>query len=181
MAKLSRSYVHGTADHPLIGDTIGVHLDRMASLSPERPALIARGQGVRWTYGEFQAQVDATAAGLIAMGFRPGDRLGIWSPNNSEWVVTQFATAKAGVILVNINPAYRLHELEYALNKVGCAGLVLATSFKSSDYLGMIGALCPEVDLAPAGELDSQPAPVLRWVIRLVAETSAVIVHFDHI
>jgi len=181
MAKLSQSYVHGTADHPLIGDTIGVHLDRMASLSPERPALIARGQGVRWTYGVFQAQVDATAAGLIAMGFRPGDRLGIWSPNNSEWVVTQFATAKAGVILVNINPAYRLHELEYALNKVGCAGLVLATSFKSSDYLGMIGALCPEIAAAAPGRLHGAKAPDLRWVIRLGSERSPGMLNFADI
>src|SRR5437762_7381968 len=153
MAKLSQSYVHGTADHPLIGDTIGVHLDRMADRSPERPALIVRGQGVRWTYGEFQAQVDATAAGLIAMGFRPGERLGIWSPNNSEWVVTQFATAKAGVILVNINPAYRLSELEYVLTKAGCAALVTAARFKTSDYLAMLGRLAPELATASPGYL----------------------------
>src|SRR6266404_4530750 len=145
MGKLAQSYVHGTSDRPLIGDTIGVHLDRMASLSPDRPALIARAQKVRWSYGEFQSQVDATAAGLVAMGFLPGDRIGIWSPNNAEWVVTQFATAKAGAILVNINPAYRLHELEYALNKAGCAGLILAPSFKTSDYLAMIVNLCPEI------------------------------------
>ena len=95
MGKLTQSYVHGTSDHPLIGDTIGVHLDRMVELSPDRPALVNRAQQIRWTYREFQARVDEMAAGLIAMGFLPGDRLGIWSPNNSEWVVTQFATAKA--------------------------------------------------------------------------------------
>src|SRR5437016_5161787 len=159
MAKLSRSYVHGTSHHPLIGDTIGVHLDRMADRSPERPALIVRGQGVRWTYGEFQAQVDATAAGLIAMGFRPGERLGIWSPNNSEWVVTQFATAKAGVILVNINPAYRLTEVEYALNKAGCTALITAARFRSSDYLAMLGELAPEMATASVGELRATRLP----------------------
>src|SRR5882724_2344480 len=172
MAKLSQSYVHGTADHPLIGDTIGVHLDRMASLSPERPALIARGQGVRWTYGEFQARVDATAAGLIAMGFSPGDRLGIWSPNNAEWVVTQFATAKAGIILVNVNPAYRLTELEYAVNKVGCKALITAAAFRSSDYLSMLYQLVPELKSCQPGALQADRLPDLRTVICL-SKTSA--------
>ena len=181
MGKLTQSYVHGTSDRPLIGDTIGVHLDRMARLSPERPALIARAQKIRWTYGEFQSQVDATAAGLTAMGFLPGDRIGIWSPNNGEWVVTQFATAKAGVILVNINPAYRLHELEYALNKAGCAGLILAPSFKTSDYLAMIASLCPEIAGAAPGALHAAKAPDLRWVVRLGSERSAGMLNFTDI
>ena len=113
MGKLTQSYVHGASDLPLIGDTIGVHLDRMADLSPDRPALIARQQEIRWSYGEFRDRVEALAAGLLGLGLLPGDRLGIWSPNNAEWVLTQFASAKAGLILVNINPAYRLHELDY--------------------------------------------------------------------
>ena len=113
MGKLTQSYVHGASDLPLIGDTIGVHLDRMAALSPDRPALIARQQEIRWSYGEFRDRVEELAAGLIGLGLMPGDRLGIWSPNNAEWVLTQFASAKAGLILVNINPAYRLHELDY--------------------------------------------------------------------
>ena len=170
MAKLTQSYVHGTSDQKLIGDTIGVHLDRMVALSPDQPALINRAQKVRWTYREFQARVDEMAAGLIALGFLPGDRLGIWSPNNAEWVVTQFATAKAGIILVNINPAYRLHELEYALNRVGCVGLILATKFKTSDYLGMINTLCPEIASSKPGSLHAAKAPDLRWVFSLAEE-----------
>jgi fatty-acyl-CoA synthase len=181
MGKLTQSYVHGTSDHPLIGDTIGVHLDRMVALSPDRPALVNRAQKIRWTYREFQAQVDTMAAGLVAMGFMPGDRLGIWSPNNAEWVVTQFATAKAGIILVNINPAYRLHELEYALNKVGCAGLILATKFKTSDYLGMIGTLCPEIAGSAPGALHAAKAPDLRWVIRLGTERQPGMLNFADI
>ncbi len=172
MAKLTQSYVHGASDQKLIGDTIGVHLDRMVALSPDRPALINRAQKIRWSYREFQARVDAMAAGLIALGFMPGDRLGIWSPNNAEWVVTQFATAKAGIILVNINPSYRLHELEYALNRVGCVGLILATKFKTSDYLGMITALCPEIAASKPGSLHAARAPDLRWVFRLAEERS---------
>ena len=144
MGKLTQSYVHGASDLLLIGDTIGVHLDRMAALSPDGPALIARQQGIRWRYGEFRDRVDELAAGLLGLGLMPGDRLGIWSPNNAEWVLTQFASAKAGLILVNINPAYRLHELDYALNKGGCRGLILASSFKTSDYIAMIRGLCPE-------------------------------------
>ncbi len=181
MGKLAQSYVHGTSDKPLIGDTIGVHLDRMVALSPDRPALVNRSQNIRWTYRQFQGQVDTMAAGLIALGFMPGDRLGIWSPNNSEWVVTQFATAKAGVILVNINPAYRLHELEYALNKVGCSGLILAASFKSSDYLAMIGELCPEIAGATPGALHAAKATDLHWVIRLGSERKAGMLNFADI
>ncbi len=181
MGKLTQSYVHGASDLPLIGDTIGHHLDRMAGLSPDRPALIARQQKIRWTYSEFQSRVDAAAAGLIAMGFLPGDRIGIWSPNNAEWVVIQFASAKAGVILVNINPAYRLHELEYALNKVGCSGLILATSFKTSDYLAMIASLCPEIARAEPGALHAAKAPDLRWVVRLGSERSAGMLNFADI
>ena len=170
MAKLTQSYVHGTSHAKLIGDTIGVHLDRMVELAPDRPALINRSQEIRWTYRQFKARVDEMAAGLIAMGFTPGDRLGIWSPNNTEWVVTQFATAKAGIILVNINPAYRLHELEYALSKVGCSALILATKFKTSDYLGMINALCPEIASSRSGALHAAKVPALRQVIRLGEE-----------
>jgi len=114
------SYASGVADRPLLGDTIGQHFDRTVDRYGERLALVVRQQGVRLTWRALQAQVEAFAAGLLALGLRPGDRVGIWSPNNAEWVITQFATAKAGLVLVNINPAYRLHELDYALNKVGC-------------------------------------------------------------
>jgi fatty-acyl-CoA synthase len=149
MGKLSQSYVHGASQLPLIGDTIGVHLDHIAARAPERPALIVRQQRTRWSYAEFQRRAEELAAGLIALGFKPGDRLGIWSPNNAEWVLLQFATAKAGIILVNINPAYRLHELEYALNTVGCLGVIVAPVFKTSDYIAMVRSLCPELGLSP--------------------------------
>ena len=136
------SYVHGASDVPLLGETIGAHFARSAARWPDRTALVVRDQCVRWSYAELDAEVDAFAAGLLALGLEPGDRVGIWSPNNAEWVVTQFATAKSGLILVNINPAYRTHELDYALNKVGCRALVTATAFKTSDYMAMLHELC---------------------------------------
>ena len=110
------------------------------------------------------------AAGLVALGLKPGERIGIWSQNNSEWLLAQFATAKAGLILVNINPAYRTHELEYALNKVGCKALILSSSFKSSDYIGMIRELAPELDHCEPGKLDAHTLPSLRTVIRMGEE-----------
>src|SRR4051812_48918494 len=111
MVPLTRSYVHGASDVPLIGDTIGEHFERIVDRFADRDALIVRHQNVRWTYAELKQHVDAFAAGLVGLGFEPGDRIGIWSPNNAEWVIAQFATAQAGLILVNINPAYRLNEL----------------------------------------------------------------------
>src|SRR5579885_2298374 len=129
------SYVHGASDKPLLGETIGAAFDRIAGRFPDRPALVVRSQQVRWSWRELADRVEAFAAGLVALGLAPGDRIGIWSPNNAEWVITQFATAKTGLILVNINPAYRLAELEFALNKVGCAALITATQFKTSDYV----------------------------------------------
>jgi fatty-acyl-CoA synthase len=161
------SYVHGASDLPLLGDTLGVHFQRCASRWPDRPALVVREQQVRWTYAELDARIDAFAAGLLALGLEPGDRVGIWSPNNAEWVVTQFATAKAGLILVNINPAYRTHELEYALNKVGCRALVTATSFKTSDYLAMLRELAPELAACHPGRLRSARLPELEAVIQI--------------
>src|SRR5687768_8329939 len=126
------SYVCGTSNVPLIGETIGVHFDWIAEKFADRDALIVPHQGVRWTYRELQRQVNNLAAGLVRFGLKPGERIGIWSQNCAEWVLTQFATPKAGLILVNINPAYRRAELEYALNKVQCKALILAPSFKTS-------------------------------------------------
>ena len=167
MAKLTQSYSDGVSGIPLIGDSIGVHFDKVAQRFGERPALIVRQQNIRWSYAELKEKVDACAAGLIALGLAPGDRVGIWSPNNSEWVVTQFATAKAGLIMVNINPAYRLAELDYALNKVGCKALITADSFKSSDYVGMLRELAPEIAGSAPGELRSERLPDLRTLIRI--------------
>jgi fatty-acyl-CoA synthase len=167
MAKLTQSYVHGTSSRALIGETIGAHFDKAAERWRDREALIVRHQNIRWTYGELKARVDAFAAGLLALGLAPGDRVGIWSPNNAEWVITQLATAKAGLILVNINPAYRLSELDYALNKVGCKALVAADSFKSSDYLGMMRELAPEIECSAAGNLQAKCLPSLTTLIRI--------------
>jgi fatty-acyl-CoA synthase len=150
------SYVHGASGRPLIGETIGSFFDRMCAAHADRLALVVRHQEVRWTHGELKARVDAFAAGLLALGLDPGDRVGIWAPNCAEWAITQFATAKAGLILVNINPAYRLAEAEYALNKVACRALVTAVSHKTSDYLGMVR------ELRGAGRL-----PALEHVITL--------------
>ncbi len=178
MGALTQSYVNGASALPLLGDTVGVHFDRAAVRWADAEALVARHQNVRWTYAELQRRVDACAAGLLALELEPGDRVGLWSPNNAEWVVTQFATAKAGLILVNINPAYRLTELEYALNKVGCKALVTAGSFKSSDYVGMLGQLAPELTACTPGELRAARLPTLRTVICLDDEPHAGMLRF---
>ncbi len=167
MTEPALSYVHGASNVALIGETIGRNFDRTVARWGDRPALVVRQQGIRWSYRELGEKVDAFAAGLIALGLQPGERVGIWSPNNAEWVVTQFATAKAGLILVNINPAYRLAEVEYALNKVGCRALITATSFKTSDYLGMINTLAPELERARPGHLDAARLPSLRIVVQI--------------
>ena len=164
------SYVHGASEIPFIGDTIGVYFDRIAERFAERDALIVKHQQIRWTFRELKERVDDFAAGLLALGLRRGDRIGIWSPNNAEWVITQFATAKAGLILVNINPAYRLAELEYALNKAGCVALVTAAQFKSSNYLGMLHELAPELAAASPGNLHASRLPDLRLVITIGAD-----------
>ena len=161
------SYAHGISTTPLLGETIGRHFDRTVERWSERPGLISRRQGIAWNWRDLGAKVDAFAAGLVAMGLKPGERVGIWSPNNAEWIVTQYATAKAGLILVNINPAYRLSEVEYALNKVGCRALVTATRFKTSDYIGMVNTLAPELAKARPGHLDAGKLPTLRAVIQI--------------
>jgi fatty-acyl-CoA synthase len=161
------SYVQGASEKPLIGRTIGQFFDDVCAAWPARPALVVRHQNVRLSFGELQQQVDALAAGLLTLGLEPGDRIGIWSPNSSEWVLTQFATAKAGLILVNINPAYRTAELEYALNKVGCMALILAERFKTSDYVGMLRELAPELSHVAPGKLEASRLPSLRSVILL--------------
>jgi fatty-acyl-CoA synthase len=167
MTEAALSYVHGASNVALIGETIGRNFDRTVARWGDRPALIVRQQAIRWNYRDLGEKVDAFAAGLIALGLQPGERIGIWSPNNAEWVVTQFATAKAGLILVNINPAYRLAELEYALNKVGCRALITATSFKTSDYVGMINTLAPELRSAQPGRLHAAKLPELRMVVQI--------------
>src|SRR5262245_40546367 len=172
MARLTQSYVHGASDVPLIGETLGQYFDGTVARFPDADALIVRQQDVRWSYRQLQQRVDVFAAGLLALGLRPGDRVGIWSPNNSEWVVTQFATAKAGLVLVNINPAYRLAELEYALNKVGCKALITATALKTSDYIGMLNQLAPELASSKPGALKAAKLHSLRTLVQLVGKSA---------
>jgi fatty-acyl-CoA synthase len=181
MVKLTQSYAHGVSMTPLIGETIGVHFDQAAERWSTRDALIVRQQNVRWSYGELRAKTDAFAAGLLALGLAPGDRVGIWSPNNSEWAITQFATAKAGLILVNINPAYRLSELEYALNKVGCKALVTADAFKSSSYVGMLRELAPEIERSAPGRLQAKRLPALATLIRIGEGDARGFLRFDDV
>ncbi len=175
------SYVHGASDTPLIGETIGVHFDRIAECFAARDALISRHQQIRWSYRELKQRVDALAAGLLALGLEPGERVGIWSPNNAEWAITQFATAKAGLILVNINPAYRVAELEYALNKSGCAALITAARFKTSDYIGMLRDLAPELSDAAPGKLAAARLPALRLAISIGVESVPGMLRFDDV
>jgi fatty-acyl-CoA synthase len=181
MARLAQSYVHGASGVPLIGATLGANFRTAVERWGGRDALIVRDQGVRYTYAELGRRVENFAAGLLGLGLAPGDRVGIWSPNNAEWVVTQFATARAGLILVNINPAYRLAEIEYALNKVGCKALITAESFKTSDYVGMLRTLAPEIDRCPPGRLRAARLPALEILIGIGANERAGFFRFDEV
>ncbi len=164
---MTPSYVHGANGPPLIGKTIGVYFDEAVAARPDDLALIVRHQSVRWTWAELKAQVDALAAGLVALGLAPGERIGIWAPNCWEWTVTQFATAKAGLVLVNINPAYRVGEVEYALNKVGCKALITAVRHKTSDYVAMLRDLAPELAVSTPNSLKAGRLPQLKLVVTL--------------
>ena len=159
------SYVCGVGTEPLLYKTVGATLEDAAARWGEREALIVRHQNIRWTYRELDEAADRLAAGLLHLGLAPGDRVGIWAPNRYEWIVTQFASAKAGLILVTINPAYRTSELEYALNKVGCKALVLAPSFKTSDYAAMLDQIRSKVPQLRAAILtdDAPRAGFLRY------------------
>ena len=146
MAELS--HTRGPTEVPLLRETIGANLAATTARFPNRDALIVRHQGVRWTYAQLWDEVDQLARALLAVGFHKGDRIGMWSPNHAEWVVTQFATARLGIILVNINPAYRTHEVHYALQQSGCRGLVAAPTFKTSDYVAMVALVQVNPDAA---------------------------------
>jgi fatty-acyl-CoA synthase len=135
----------GSTTTPLVDQTIGANLAATVAAHPDREALVVRHQQVRWTYRELAVRVEELARALVARGFVKGDRIGIWAPNCAEWVLVQFATARIGVILVNINPAYRTHEVRYALDQSGCRGLVAATTFKTSDYVAMVEEVRPEL------------------------------------
>ena len=176
-----RSYVRGETDAELECVTIPQLFRRAVSRHGPRDAVVFRETGERKSYYEFDREIDALASGLLAMGLEKGDRVGIWSPNRYEWVLTQFATARIGAILVNVNPAYRTRELEYALNKVGCKALVLTPSFKSSDYLSMIRELAPELESCVPGRLNAARLPALESVIVTGAEPGPGAFAFDKV
>jgi len=173
------SYVHGASVQALIGQTIGSYFDEVCARHAAREALVVAHQKARLSYGELHDQVSRLACGLLRLGLKRGDRIGIWSQNNLEWVLTQFATAKAGLVMVNINPAYRRAELEYALNKVDCRALILAPVFKSSNYLEMICDLAPELATQAPGPLRAARLPALQYVIRMGSEKTPGMLNFD--
>ena len=176
-----KSHVSGDRSEPLRKATIPEVFQETVSRHGARDAAIFPGQGRRYTYRGLDRDVDALASGLLALGMKTGDRIGIWSPNRFEWLLTQFATARLGLVLVNINPAYRLSELEFALNKVGCKALVTAASFKSSDYLGMLNELAPELATAEPGHLTAANLPALRIVVRMGEDKSPGMFNFDDV
>ena len=176
---VDRSLVVGATDIPLSDDTIPALLARAVAANPDGDAVVFREQSIRWTWRQFADQIDQLAAGLQARGIVRGDRVGIWSPNRAEWLVTQFATARIGAILVNINPAYRQAELEYALNKAGVRMLITATRFKSSDYLGMLQALAPELADANPENLRITRFPKLQFVVRMGDERTAGMLNYS--
>jgi fatty-acyl-CoA synthase len=161
------SYSSGISETPLLGMTIGDMLDRTAEQFPDTEALVCLHQDIRWTYKEFVEKVNEAARAFMAIGVKRGDRVGIWAPNRYEWTVTQFATAKIGAILVNINPAYGMHELEYAMNLAGISILVTADSFKASNYRETLYQLAPELKAGTPGKLKTQSLPDLRAVVNL--------------
>ncbi|MXR28541.1 Long-chain-fatty-acid--CoA ligase Acs [Pseudomonas sp. E141] len=164
------SYTRGSQDKTLLAHTIGEAFDQTVARYPDGEALVVRHQSLRYTWRQLAEAVDLHARALLALGLKAGDRLGVWAPNCAQWCISQFASAKIGVILVNINPAYRSSELEYVLKQSGCQWLVCAAAFKTSDYHAMVQALAPELAEQSIGQLHSERLPLLRGVISLDAQ-----------
>uniref|UniRef100_A0A671YHS4 Medium-chain acyl-CoA ligase ACSF2, mitochondrial n=1 Tax=Sparus aurata TaxID=8175 RepID=A0A671YHS4_SPAAU len=173
-------YAHGTSSTTLLHYTVGETLQRAVERWPDREAMAFLEQGVRKTFAEFQQDVDKASAGLLALGLTKGDRLGMWGPNTYEWIVFQFATAKAGIILVSVNPAYQLQEAEYALRKVGCKAIVCHSQFKTQKYCDMLRQICPEIESSSPGGIKSARLPDLRSVIVLDSLQPGMF-HFDDV
>jgi fatty-acyl-CoA synthase len=163
----SLSYVSGTSDRPLVYRTVDEVLKRALAEVPARSAVVSAHQSISYSFAEFDREVERAARGMIACGLEPGQRIGIWSPNCLEWLLTMFGAARAGLILVNINPAFRSSELEFALRHVGCTALVFAPRFKGSDYSQMLSSLLPELAQSAPGRLSSPSFPALRLLIDL--------------
>ena len=167
MTALRLSYAYGTSQQPLLGMTIGNKFDQACLQYADQDAVVSVHQNVRLSYAELQQQVNAFACSLLKLGLEKGDRLGIWSPNCVEWTIAQFAAFKAGIILVNLNPAYKSSELEFVLNKVSCKGLIIASSFKTTDYQEILTKIAPEITQAQDKVLNSAKLPHLKAVIKI--------------
>ncbi len=181
LPQLGLSHVVGAVDEPLLELTIPQVLACTVAAYPDREAAVFVQEDLNWSYSVFSREVDRFAGGLLRLGVRKGDRVGIWSPNNSAWLLTQFATARIGAILVCINPAYRTHELDYALNKVGCSTLVTAASFKSSDYLAILNALAPDIVDSTPEDLSSERLPHLKRLIQIGENTASGFLSFSEV
>ncbi|KAM4524765.1 medium-chain acyl-CoA ligase ACSF2, mitochondrial [Odontesthes bonariensis] len=164
---LTTSYAHGTSSTSMLHYTVGEMLQKTVERWPDREAMAFLESGVRKTFAQFQQDVDQAAAGLLALGLQKGERLGIWGPNIYEWILFQFATAKAGIIMVSVNPAYQLQEAEFALRKVGCKTVVCPLEFKTQKYCDMLRQICPEIESSTPGDIKSARLPDLRSVIVL--------------
>uniref|UniRef100_A0A3Q3LCV5 Medium-chain acyl-CoA ligase ACSF2, mitochondrial n=1 Tax=Mastacembelus armatus TaxID=205130 RepID=A0A3Q3LCV5_9TELE len=177
---LTTSYAHGTSSTSLLSATLGECLLRTVERWPDREAVVFVQDGVRKTFAQFQQEVDQAAAGLLALGLKKGDRLGMWGPNIYEWILFQFATAKAGVILVSVNPAYQVKEVELALRKVGCKAVVCPTQFRTQKYCDMLRQICPEIESSSPGHIKSTRLPDLRSVIVLDSRQPGMF-HFEDV
>ncbi|WP_286999900.1 AMP-binding protein, partial [Shewanella sp. CG_4_9_14_0_8_um_filter_42_14] len=175
---LTLSEYHGDTSITLINKTIGQYFDDIANIYPDNLAVVVYHQHIRWNYRQYQEKIDSLATGLLQLGIQAGDRVGIWSPNNIEWCLTQFATAKIGAIMVCINPAYRPEELEYSLSNVGCRAVICADRFKSSDYLQMLNELLPELS-SNQGRLSARALPKLEFVIRMGTDKTPGMLNFN--
>lgn len=179
MSTLTQSYYCGQATEQLRYQTIGACFDEIAAKYPTHTALVSRHQNIDWTYAEYQHEINRLAGGLVSLGIKPGDRVGIWATNCYEWCLTQFATAKIGAVMVCINPAYRVYELEYALNKSGCCAIITGVQFKTSNYLAMLQTLAPELANCAPGELAAARLPALKTVIRMGEDSTPGMLNFD--
>ena len=167
MTQLRLSYAYGTSEQPLLGMTIGDKFDQACQQYADRDAVVSMHQNVRLTYQQLQEKVNAFACNLLKIGFEKGDRLAIWSPNCVEWTIAQFAAFKAGIILVNLNPAYKMSELEYVLNRVSCKGLIIASTFKTTDYQDILTQIAPEIQQSHDNVLNAVKLPHLKHVIKI--------------
>jgi len=167
MQHVRLSYASGTSSQPLLGMTIGEKFDQACQQYADQVAIVSSHQNRRLTYRELQQEVEAFACSLLRLGLKKGDRLAIWSPNCIEWTVTQFAAFKVGIVLVNLNPAYKSHELEYVLNKVSCKGLIIASQFKTTNYQELLTRIAPEISFCTDKIIHAERLPFLKFVIKI--------------